>query len=199
MVAFTENNERKVGEPAKRQAIPILRKPSFLLNALWVKLMQQGYKGNEPCIVQCQITWDNNTPRVKIDDIRPVWRERGAAHRPERDAGPPAPGGRNWPLLHRPDAGNRQARAPHEGVYSAAWPELGLGLTLKVDKATCVAHRWRCSARAYATGCGIRRAVAAGRAGQPGGAGHWHARRGAAISREPAFSRYVWRRAVCDT
>ena len=39
IVAFVEGGERKVGDPAKRQAIPILKRLYSLSNVSWVKLM----------------------------------------------------------------------------------------------------------------------------------------------------------------
>ena len=112
MVAFTENNERKVGEPAKRQAITNPKKTIFSIKRFMGETYDRVTKETNR-VSYSVVRGDNNTPRVKIDDIRSVRRERRAGRRPrpERDAGPPAPGGRNWPALHRPDAGNRRARA----------------------------------------------------------------------------------------
>ena len=39
IVAFVEGGERKVGDPAKRQAITILKRLYSLSNVSWVKLM----------------------------------------------------------------------------------------------------------------------------------------------------------------
>ena len=35
IVAFVEDGERKIGDPAKRQAVPTLPKPYILSNVLW--------------------------------------------------------------------------------------------------------------------------------------------------------------------
>ncbi|MDP4292706.1 MAG: Hsp70 family protein, partial [Bacteroidota bacterium] len=67
IVAFTENGERKVGDPAKRQAITNPHKTVFSIK----RFMGETYDrvGKEirrvPFIVE---RGENNTPRVKIDD-----------------------------------------------------------------------------------------------------------------------------------
>ncbi len=67
IVAFTENGERKVGDPAKRQAITNPRKTIYSIK----RFMGETYDrvsvetGRVPFSV---IKGDNNTPRVKIDD-----------------------------------------------------------------------------------------------------------------------------------
>lgn len=67
IVAFTENNERKVGDPAKRQAITNPEKTIFSIK----RFMGETYDrvqletGRVPYKV---VKGDNNTPRVQIDD-----------------------------------------------------------------------------------------------------------------------------------
>jgi molecular chaperone DnaK len=67
IVAFTENSERKVGDPAKRQAII---NPSKTISSI-KRLMGESFDAvaNERARSTYQIVkGDNNTPRVKIDD-----------------------------------------------------------------------------------------------------------------------------------
>ena len=67
IVAFTDNNERKVGDPAKRQAII---NPSKTISSI-KRLMGESFDAvaNERERATYQIVkGDNNTPRVKIDD-----------------------------------------------------------------------------------------------------------------------------------
>ena len=67
MVAFVENGERKVGDPAKRQAITNPRKTVFSIkrfmgetfDKLHVEMRRVPYE---------VVKGENNTPRVKIDD-----------------------------------------------------------------------------------------------------------------------------------
>jgi molecular chaperone DnaK len=67
MVAFVENGERKVGDPAKRQAITNPEKTIYSIK----RFMGESYSncakeiGRVPYKVE---KGDNNTPRVKIDD-----------------------------------------------------------------------------------------------------------------------------------
>ncbi len=67
IVAFIENGERKVGDPAKRQAITNPQKTIFSIK----RFMGEPYNnvskeiGRVPYTV---VKGDNNTPRVKIDD-----------------------------------------------------------------------------------------------------------------------------------
>jgi len=67
IVAFTENGERKVGDPAKRQAIT---NPTKTISSI-KRFMGTSYDnvqeeaGRMPYVV---VKGDNNTPRVKIDD-----------------------------------------------------------------------------------------------------------------------------------
>ena len=67
IVAFTDNGERKVGDPAKRQAITNPKKTIYSI---------KRFMGNSFSEVQTEVKrvtydvvkGDNNTPRVKIDD-----------------------------------------------------------------------------------------------------------------------------------
>jgi len=67
VVAFIENGERKIGDPAKRQAITNPHKTIYSIK----RLMGEGYDklGKEITRVAYDVVkGDNNTPRVKIDD-----------------------------------------------------------------------------------------------------------------------------------
>jgi molecular chaperone DnaK len=67
MVAFVENGERKIGDPAKRQAIT---NPAKTINSI-KRFMGETYDSvkTEISRVPYKITkGDNNTPRVQIDD-----------------------------------------------------------------------------------------------------------------------------------
>jgi molecular chaperone DnaK len=67
IVAFTENNERKVGDPAKRQAITNSKKTVFSIK----RFMGETYDRTTKEINRVSydvVRGDNNTPRVKIDD-----------------------------------------------------------------------------------------------------------------------------------
>jgi molecular chaperone DnaK len=67
VVAFIENGERKVGDPAKRQAITNPHKTIYSIK----RLMGESYDklGKEIARVAYDVVkGDNNTPRVKIDD-----------------------------------------------------------------------------------------------------------------------------------
>ncbi|HNW51680.1 MAG TPA: molecular chaperone DnaK [Prolixibacteraceae bacterium] len=67
VVAFVENGERKVGDPAKRQAITNPHKTIYSIK----RLMGESYDklGKEIARVAYDVVkGDNNTPRVKIDD-----------------------------------------------------------------------------------------------------------------------------------
>jgi len=67
IVAFIENGERKVGDPAKRQAITNPKKTVFSIK----RFMGETYDNvsKEIARVPYQVVkGDNNTPRVKIDD-----------------------------------------------------------------------------------------------------------------------------------
>ncbi len=67
IVAFIENGERKVGDPAKRQAITNSKKTVFSIK----RFMGETYDKVTKEIKRVSYTvvkGDNNTPRVKIDD-----------------------------------------------------------------------------------------------------------------------------------
>ncbi len=67
IVAFVENGERKVGDPAKRQAITNAQKTVFSIK----RFMGETYDKVNKEIKRVSYTvvkGDNNTPRVKIDD-----------------------------------------------------------------------------------------------------------------------------------
>lgn len=67
IVAFVENGERKVGDPAKRQAITNAHKTVFSIK----RFMGETYDKVTKEIKRVSYTvvkGDNNTPRVKIDD-----------------------------------------------------------------------------------------------------------------------------------
>lgn len=67
IVAFTENNERKVGDPAKRQAIT---NPEKTISSI-KRFMGETYDRMSKEISRVPykvVKGDNNTPRVKIDD-----------------------------------------------------------------------------------------------------------------------------------
>jgi molecular chaperone DnaK len=67
MVAFVENGERKVGDPAKRQAITNPKKTISSIKRFMGETFDRVGKetGRVPYIVE---KGDNNTPRVRIDD-----------------------------------------------------------------------------------------------------------------------------------
>lgn len=67
MVAFVENGERKVGDPAKRQAITNPQKTIFSIK----RFMGETFDNTQKEIKRVPykvIKGDNNTPRVKVDD-----------------------------------------------------------------------------------------------------------------------------------
>ena len=67
VVAFTDNNERKVGDPAKRQAITNSERTIFSIK----RFMGETYDKVEKEINRVSykiVKGDNNTPRVKIED-----------------------------------------------------------------------------------------------------------------------------------
>ncbi|MFM7022218.1 MAG: molecular chaperone DnaK [Flavobacteriales bacterium] len=67
IVAFTENGERKVGDPAKRQAITNPTKTIFSIKRfMGVTFDQVGEEIKR--VPYSVVRGDNNTPRVKIDD-----------------------------------------------------------------------------------------------------------------------------------
>jgi len=67
IVAFAENGERKVGEPAKRQAITNPTKTIYSIKRFMGNSYDESAKeaGRVPYKV---VKGDNNTPRVEIDD-----------------------------------------------------------------------------------------------------------------------------------
>jgi molecular chaperone DnaK len=67
IVAFTDNNERKVGDPAKRQAITNPKRTVYSIKRFMGETYDQV--ATESKRVTYEVTrGDNNTPRVKIDD-----------------------------------------------------------------------------------------------------------------------------------
>jgi molecular chaperone DnaK len=67
IVAFVENGERKVGDPAKRQAITNARKTVYSIK----RFMGETFDKVTPEVKRVTfnvVRGDNNTPRVKIDD-----------------------------------------------------------------------------------------------------------------------------------
>ncbi|MCX6230058.1 MAG: molecular chaperone DnaK [Bacteroidetes bacterium] len=67
IVGFTENGERKVGDPAKRQAITNPKKTIFSIKRFMGETYDQVLKEVKR-VPYDVIKGDNNTPRVKIDD-----------------------------------------------------------------------------------------------------------------------------------
>ena len=67
IVAFVENGERKVGDPAKRQAITNPQKTVFSIKRFMGETFDKVTKEVERVSYQV-VKGDNNTPRVQIDD-----------------------------------------------------------------------------------------------------------------------------------
>ncbi len=67
IVAFTENGERKVGDPAKRQAIINPEKTIYSIKRFMGETYDTSVKERERVTYKVE-KGDNNTPRVKIDD-----------------------------------------------------------------------------------------------------------------------------------
>ena len=67
IVAFTENGERKVGDPAKRQAITNPEKTIFSIKRFMGETFDRVSKEVERVPYKV-VKGDNNTPRVQIDD-----------------------------------------------------------------------------------------------------------------------------------
>ena len=67
IVAFTENGERKVGDPAKRQAIINPTKTIYSIKRFMGETFETSKKERERVTYVVE-KGDNNTPRVKIDD-----------------------------------------------------------------------------------------------------------------------------------
>lgn len=67
IVAFVENGERKIGDPAKRQAITNPRKTVYSIKRLMGETYDRCTKEIER-VTYSVVRGDNNTPRVQIDD-----------------------------------------------------------------------------------------------------------------------------------
>jgi len=67
MVAFVENGERKIGDPAKRQAITNAKKTVYSIKRFMGETFDKVQKEIER-VTYSVIRGENNTPRVKIDD-----------------------------------------------------------------------------------------------------------------------------------
>ena len=67
IVAFTENNERKVGDPAKRQAITNPEKTIYSIKRFMGETFDRVQKEVERVTYKV-VKGENNTPRVKVDD-----------------------------------------------------------------------------------------------------------------------------------
>ncbi|NMC41425.1 MAG: molecular chaperone DnaK [Bacteroidales bacterium] len=67
MVAFVENGERKIGDPAKRQAITNAKKTVYSIKRFMGETYDKVQKEIER-VTYPVIRGENNTPRVKIDD-----------------------------------------------------------------------------------------------------------------------------------
>jgi molecular chaperone DnaK len=67
IVAFTENGERKVGDPAKRQAITNPQKTVFSIKRFMGETFDRVTKEVQR-VPYTVVRGENNTPRVKIDD-----------------------------------------------------------------------------------------------------------------------------------
>ncbi len=67
IVAFVENGERKVGDPAKRQAITNAKKTVYSIKRFMGETFDKVNKETGR-VTYSVVKGDNNTPRVKIDD-----------------------------------------------------------------------------------------------------------------------------------
>jgi molecular chaperone DnaK len=67
IVAFVENGERKIGDPAKRQAITNARKTVYSIKRFMGETFDKLTKEIKR-VTYNVVKGDNNTPRVKIDD-----------------------------------------------------------------------------------------------------------------------------------
>lgn len=67
IVAFTDNNERKVGDPAKRQAITNPKRTVYSIKRFMGETFDQVATETRR-VTYDVVKGDNNTPRVKIDD-----------------------------------------------------------------------------------------------------------------------------------
>lgn len=68
IVAFVENGERKVGDPAKRQAITNPTKTIYSIKRFMGNSYDEVANKEVPRVPYTVIRGDNNTPRVEIDD-----------------------------------------------------------------------------------------------------------------------------------
>jgi molecular chaperone DnaK len=67
IVAFTESGERKVGDPAKRQAITNAEKTIFSIKRIIGETFDRVQKEVKRVSYKIE-KGDNNTPRIRIDD-----------------------------------------------------------------------------------------------------------------------------------
>jgi molecular chaperone DnaK len=67
IVAFVENGERKIGDPAKRQAITNAKKTVYSIKRFMGETFDKVTKEIKR-VTYTVVKGDNNTPRVKIDD-----------------------------------------------------------------------------------------------------------------------------------
>lgn len=67
IVAFVENGERKIGDPAKRQAITNARKTVYSIKRFMGETFDKVTKEIQR-VTYLVVKGDNNTPRVKIDE-----------------------------------------------------------------------------------------------------------------------------------
>src|SRR5574344_1711602 len=67
IVAFIENGERKIGDPAKRQAITNPHKTIYSIKRIMGESFDKLSK-EVARVAYDVVKGDNNTPRVKIDD-----------------------------------------------------------------------------------------------------------------------------------
>lgn len=68
IVAFVENGERKVGDPAKRQAITNPTKTIYSIKRFMGNSYDEVANKEVPRVPYTVVRGDNNTPRVEIDD-----------------------------------------------------------------------------------------------------------------------------------
>src|SRR6266550_5857070 len=67
VVAFLDNGERKVGDPAKRQAITNPKNTVFSIKRFMGETFERTQKERER-VPYTVVMGDNNTPRVQIND-----------------------------------------------------------------------------------------------------------------------------------
>lgn len=94
IVAFTDNGERKVGDPAKRQAITNPKRTIFSIKRFMGETYDQVAQEVERAPYKV-VRGDNNTPRVDIDgrDVRRRRFRRSFAENEEDGRGLPGAGG----------------------------------------------------------------------------------------------------------